>query len=82
MHLCYDFVSPKLSCLDPNIIKSAEIQSQAIEFAQRNLLLVQGNLLWTFLYVAFLPLTSYCKDCPVGPNMDIAKENSTKTLWT
>jgi hypothetical protein len=45
MHLCYDFVSPKLSCLDPNIIKSAEIQSQAIEFAQRNLLLVQGNLL-------------------------------------
>jgi len=45
MHLCYDFVSPKFSCLDPNIIKSAEIQSQAMEFAQRNLLLVQGNLL-------------------------------------
>jgi hypothetical protein len=59
----------------------AEIQSQAIEFAERNLLLVQGNLLWPFLYIELLPLTNYCKDCLVGPDLDIAKENSTKTLW-
>jgi len=52
-----------------------------MEFAQRNLLLVQGNLLRPFLYIELLPLTSNCKDCPVGPHMDIAKENSTKTLW-
>jgi hypothetical protein len=58
----------------------AENQSQAIEFAQRNPVLLGGNLLWPFLYIELLPLTSYCKDCPVGPNMDIAKENSTKTL--